>query len=168
MAQNEKNKLTKKMVEVLTEEMQQKKEELARFQKKSRGEYHIVNLAETDESQDKQLVALEETLLLNSITGIQKILDNCEVVEIEEDKQTVSIGALVTLELTCEDETECFDAYLSADRIDLNSEIPNFTLNSPIGKCILGKAKDYIGKYTVGEGSAAKNYTCRVMDIQYA
>jgi len=167
MAQNEKNKLTKKMVEVLTEEMQQKKEELGRF-RRSKGEYRIINLSETDESQDKQLVTLEETILINSIRSIQKILDNCEIIEIEEDKQIVNVGALVTLELTCEDETERLEVYLSADLVDLNSEIPHFTINSPIGKCIFGKAKDYVGKYTVGEGSAARKYTCRVMDIQYA
>ncbi|MDO4282597.1 MAG: GreA/GreB family elongation factor [Clostridia bacterium] len=167
------DQLTPEMVRSLEQELAAKEAELAKISK-SRGQCRPIVMGEESDNSELSAIAEQEHALRTSISSIRRTLDTCPVIELDSsDKTVVGVGAIVTLELT-EEGDEPFEVQMTLAKdtnIDMNRKIAHFTLNSPIGKCIVGQKVGFIGEYTV-KGNAATHiddskYGCKILAIQY-
>lgn len=172
---NSDHKLTPEMVRTLEAELVAKKAELAKVSR-SRGKCRPVSRPEDGDNDELMTISSQEREIKASIDSIQRTLDTCQVIELDSsDKSIVSVGAVVTVEVSkigCEDE-EPFEWKLTLSKdnkwFGFDSEISNFTINSPIGKCILGKKVGYVGEYVVTGNriEASNRFKCKILSIQY-
>ncbi len=168
----ERPKLTYQMVQELESDLQAKREELKRI-RKSRGECRPI--LKSEEADNAELLSIEaiEKSLEDTIDRLQRTLDTCQIIELDSsDKSIVSIGAIVTVEVSAiEKDEEPFEMKLtlSDDNRTLGTDgILRFTINSPIGKCIIGKGIGYIGEYIVDSVMYGKTkYACKVLSVEY-
>lgn len=165
------HKLTPEMVASLEKELRAKQEELARVSKSRGGCRPIISGEEGDN--ELSVIAIQENALRVEIDSIRNTLNTCQVVKLNSSKSVVGIGAIVTIEVT-EEGDEPFEMKVSLAKdtnIELDEDIASFTLNSPIGKCIVGQSVGFEGEYIVkgnrGPCLGERKFGCKILAIEY-
>lgn len=165
------HKLTPEMVKSLEKELMAKEAELAKVSK-LRGECRPLVSGEEGDN-ELSVIATQEHSLRVEIESIKQTLNTCQVISLDSSKSVVGIGAIVTIEVT-EEGDEPFEMKVSLAKdtnIELNREIASFTLNSPIGKCIVGQKVGFEGEYIVkgnkGPCLGERKFGCKILAIEY-
>ena len=82
----------------------------------------------------------QERSLIQQIRDMKDNIRNIEIVEKNENSDTIDVGDIVLIEtIFDEDDIEEMTLKLVGGYGDLNCEIPEISINSPLGKSIYGK-----------------------------
>lgn len=82
----------------------------------------------------------QERSLMQQIRDMKDNIRNIEIVEKNENSDTIDVGDIVLIEtIFDEDDIEEMTLKLVGGYGDLNCEIPEISINSPLGKSIYGK-----------------------------